>query len=92
MKRYLDYLSTIGGLSILTAFVWVYIAEGSLRAYYYLPSRYFLIIGILLEIPFSCYKILHWEEYKSENRVNVIILHILFALLLLFLLFVPLFK
>ena len=87
MKKYLDFLSTIGGICILIAFVWVYIAEGSLRAYYYIPSRYFLVIGILLELPFSCYKMWHWEEYKKENRVNVIIWHILFALLLLFCIF-----
>ena len=87
MKKYLNYLCHIGSVCILTAFVWVIIAEGSLRAYYYIPSRYFLTIGILFQIPFSCYKMWHWEEYKKENRVYVIIWHTVFALLLLFFLF-----
>lgn len=85
MKKFLSYLGTLGIICVLTAIVWVLIAKGSLWVVRFAPSRYLALIGIIVQFPFSCYKMWHWEEYKNENRFNSVFIHVLLAALLIFL-------
>ena len=82
LKKILSYLSHLGSGCIFMAFAWVLIAEGCLRIAHFAPSRYLIIIGFLIQLPFSCYKMWHWEEYKNENRFNSVFIHVLLAALL----------
>lgn len=86
MKKFLSYLSNLGSLCVFIAFIWVLIAEDSWHVFRYVPSRYILCIGFMMEFPFYCYKMWHWEEYKIENRFNWVFVHILFAAILILLL------
>ena len=78
MKKYLSYLSTLGIICVLIAIAWLLMAKGNLRLMYYK----FLFIGMIIQFPFNCYKMWHWEEYKNENRFNSVFIHVLLAALL----------
>ena len=82
LKKILSYLSHLGSVCMIVAIAWVLIAEGSLNIGRFVPSRYLIIIGFLIQFPFSCYKMWHWEEYKNENRFNSVLIHVLLAALL----------
>ncbi|MBR1901855.1 MAG: hypothetical protein IJ826_02615 [Bacteroidaceae bacterium] len=85
MKKFLSYLSSLGIICVLTAIVWVLIAKGNLWVARFAPTRYLALIGIIIQFPYSCYKMWHWEEYEKENRVNAVAGHVCLAALIIFL-------
>ena len=82
MKKFLSYLSTLGIICVLIAIAWLLMAKGNLRLMYHK----FLFIGMIIQFPFNCYKMWHWEEYKNENRFNSVLIHVLLAATLILLL------
>ena len=79
MKKFLSYLSSLGIICVLIALGLLLMAEGNLRLVYY---RYLLFIGMIIQFPYNCYKMWHWEDYKNENRFNSVFIHVLLAALL----------
>lgn len=86
MKKFLSYLSNFGSICVVIGIIWVIIAHHSLRLGNFVPSRYLVLIGFMIQFPLSCYKMWHWEEYKNENRFNSVLIHVLLAAMLIFLL------
>lgn len=82
MKKFLSYLSTLGIICVLIAIAWLLMAKGNLKLMYYK----FLFIGMIIQFPFNCYKMWHWEEYKNENRFNSVFIHVLLAAIMILLL------
>ena len=79
MKKFLSYLSTLGSICVLIALILLLI--GNYEIY-----KYLLFIGIIIQFPYNCYKMWHWEEYKNENRFNSVFIHVLLAAIMILLL------
>lgn len=78
MKKFLSYLSNLGSLCVFIAFIWVLIAEDSWHVFRYVPSRYILCIGFMMEFPFYCYKMCTGKNIKSKTDLIGCFVHILF--------------
>ena len=79
MKKFLFYLSNLGIICVLIALILLLIGN-------YETYKYLLFIGVIIQFPYNCYKMWHWEEYKNENRFNSVLIHVLLAAMLIFLL------
>lgn len=79
MKKFLSYLSTLGSICVVIALILLLIGN-------YETFRYLLFIGVIIQFPYNCYKMWHWEEYKNENRFNSVFIHVLLAAIMILLL------
>ena len=84
MKKYIDYLNSVGSLVILGSFVWCLIAHHNLHVARYFPTFICLFLGVLMTLPLACYKMWHFKRYKSENILDIIIIALIIIFLLVY--------